>query len=108
MPQTITNPDIIKIIDANVAEMESINKANEEITKRCEELNKQAQVFTDKMNEEYGWGNWQDVDAKAYTFKSRDEIDTSKFYIIHNPAIREKLDTEINVEVSEAKPEELN
>lgn len=103
MPETITNPKIITLLNTNVAEMESINEAQEQINKRCDALAIKSNEFKDLMNEEYGWGNWQDVNAKEYTFIPREEFKKS-FYIIQNPAVREQVHVD-DVKLEESSPQ---
>lgn len=101
MPQTITNQEIRDLIDINLAELNSINAAQEEINKRCEVLGKENQRFVDMMNEEYGWGNWNNVDAKTYEFIPREEFEKS-YYIIRNPAVRDKVEAD-DIELQESR-----
>lgn len=91
MPTLITNEEIINLININSKELESINLASEEINIRVDELGKQNQKFVDLMNAEYGYGNWQDVNAKELTFIPREEF-MDKWYIIKNPALREVIE----------------
>lgn len=100
MPQTIKNPEIIAMLDDNVAEMDSINDAQELINERCNKLADKNNRFVELMNKEYGWGNWQDVNAKEYTFLTREEF-KAPFYIIHNPAVREKVELPDDVKIEE-------
>lgn len=91
MPTQITNQGILDVLAINIAELDSINAANEIITKRCEALSVENHRFVDLMNTEYGWGNWNNVDAKARTFVPKEEF-TKSYYIIQNPAIQEKIE----------------
>ncbi len=101
MPVTITNIEILDLINANVKKLEEINKDQEEINKRIEELGKYNQQFVDLMNEEYGWGNWNNVDAKEYTFIPREEFEKA-YYIVQNPAVKEKVETD-DIQLTERK-----
>lgn len=111
----IINKEIIALIDAGVIELESINLAQEAINKRIDTLGKQNQLFVDAMNEEYGWGNWNNVNAKTYEFTPREEFEKA-YYIIQNPAIKDQVKTGdidlkesgiVNQEVSLEKFKEL-
>lgn len=109
MPQTITNPELIELINKNVTELkaikekerEVINSLNKELYPRIDALNLENQKFIDMMNAEYGWGNWQDFNAEDLTFIPREEFE-GKWYMISNPALREtaKID---DIEVMEPK-----
>lgn len=101
MPKTITNKKIIKLINNNVRALESINAEQLEINKRIEKLGKDNQKFVDLMNEEYGWGNWNNVNAKDLTFIPKEEFEKS-YYIINNPAVRDKIETD-DIELHERK-----
>lgn len=91
MPQEITNQDILSIIDANVKRLDDINQRQEDFTKSIEplidELNDQNKVFKFLMDEEYGWGNWQGVDAKNHTFIPREEF-SKDWYVVSNPNVK--------------------
>lgn len=101
MPKQIENPEILELLKKNASEMESIRvrqvaldlEAQQELYPRIDALEVENKKFWDLMNTEYGWGNWQDVNAKDYTFKTREEL-TEAYYIISNPAIRSKVEVD--------------
>lgn len=97
----IENKEIIDLIKSNVKQLELINKKQENINKKIDELGKENQKFVDLMNDEYGWGNWNNVDAKNYTFIPREEFEKA-YYIIQNPAIKNKIETD-DIELIERK-----
>jgi len=104
MPIQITNKKILDLLKANVKALDSINKSQEKIAKRIEALGKENQKFVDAMNEEYGWGEWNNVDAKTFTFIPREEF-AANLYIIQNPAVREKVEAK-NIKSYESFVEE--
>ncbi len=101
MPINIIKQEIIDLINTNVSLLEGINSDQEEINKRIDTLGKDNQRFVDAMNEEYGWGNWNNVDAKNYTFIPREEFEKA-YYVIHNPAIRDKIEAD-DIDLKERK-----
>ncbi len=101
MPKTITSKKIVKLINNNVRTLESINADQLELNKRIEKLGKDNQKFVDAMNEEYGWGNWNNVDAKALTYVPKEEYEKA-YYIIQNPAVRDKVETD-DIQLAERK-----
>ncbi len=114
MPQKITNPELIKIITANAEEWASIKQREAELLRamegelfpRIDALNLENKKFFDMMNEEYGWGKWQDINAKELTFIPYSEIE-EKWYIITNPALKERVQLPDDVEIT-IKPTEEN
>ncbi len=106
MPQTITNPELIELINKNATEMkaikakerETIDALEKEIFPRIDALNLENQKFVNMMNEEYGWGNWQDFNAEELTFIPREEFE-GRWYVVENPALRPAVkvdDIELN------------
>ena len=89
----IKDKRIIKLINSNVAELEDINQQQLQLNKRIEALGKKNQEFVDLMNKVYGWGNWNNVDAKNLTFTPREEFEKA-YYIIQNPAVRDKVEVD--------------
>ena len=120
MPKELTNPEIIELAKKLAEDRDSIhtrqNELNaameQEIFPRIDALNADNKRFFEMMNEEYGWGKWQNVDAKTLTFIPADEFQKS-WYIMANPAIREKVVPEAKVEEIQSEtieplPTELN
>lgn len=98
MPQTIVKPEILELLKTNKELMESIHADNEAHAKKNFELSVGCNNFIALMNEEYGWGNWTDVNAEDATFIPKEEF-TKGMYIVHNPAVKERIEPE-NVELS--------
>lgn len=122
MPQAVTNQTIIKFIETTEAERVAINTAvqlinkrkeefehsaeakaiqaeDEEITKRTKEYNNNIRNLKVLMDEEYGYGNWQNLDVKDFSFFTRAELEADpewkkKHYILANPDIREKVEVD--------------
>ena len=95
----ITNRAILDLIKINVASLAEILKDSEEHDKKMHNLNKKNIEFVDLMNKEYGYGEWQDVNAKDSTFIPKEEF-TKKYYIINNPALKEEQLTK-DIEIKE-------
>ncbi len=130
MPSKITKKNIIKLIKTTASEIEAINSANESLEKRRyelenspeliainkeqEELNDRAKNLTENakeltksLNEEYGWGNWHNLNIKTLEFLTREELEENeefikKHYIMSNPAIKERVHAD-DVEVMERR-----
>lgn len=94
MPVAIENAEIVAVLKNNKETMEALLAEQEETNRKIMELNKENQRFVDMMDAEYGFGNWQDVDAENATFVPREEF-TKKYYLIQNPALREEIRPEI-------------
>lgn len=119
MPQTITNPELVDLIKKNLAEMlsirarecELIEELEKETFPRIDALNAENKRFVELMNAEYGWGNWQDLNAENLTFIPREEFE-GRWHIMENPALRPAVqvdDIEVETkEVVDLEPEIVN
>lgn len=131
MPQTISNQEIILHIKNTEEERASINLAVEAINKRRDEWEKSPEAkaileedaiierrskeynnrigaLKELMDKEYGYGNWQDLDVKDFTFLTRAELEADpewkkKHYILRNPDIKEKAEVD-DIKVIESEP----
>lgn len=90
MPQQITNPKILDVLRKNKVTMEKLFESNSILDKRLNNLEKQKIKFINYMNEEYGLGGWQNVNAADETFIPKEEF-MDQYYVIHNPALREQV-----------------
>ncbi len=107
MPQTITNPELIELVQKNVAEMKAINVRQDELEKailvelnpRIDALNEENKKFIALMDAEYGLGNWQNFNVEDNTFIPRGEFN-GEWYLIQNPSLRETVKVD-DIEVSE-------
>lgn len=101
MSKTITKPELLELLAKNKASLEALTNEKETFEKEHEkhaqdynrrwgEMQQDCQRFVELMNDEYGWGNWQNVDANTQTFLTREEF-CKDFYILPNPALREKI-----------------
>lgn len=96
MPEKITNQQIIELYtqayEKQKAAIEYYNQADIEVGKMNHESQKIASQIIDLMNEEYGWGQWHNVNVENGTFETRAEIDArGDKYVIANPAVRDKI-----------------
>lgn len=99
MPDKVTNKTILKLIKKNMATREALIAEAETYDQKIDKLNMSNRKFVDLMNEEYGYGNWHNFNAKDFTFETRNEI-MGKYYIIANPAIKEKVQiNDVNLKV---------
>lgn len=105
MPKSITNQTILELLAKNKAELEALNEETESFNKRSHELNKDCQQFVDLMNAEYGWGNWQNVNATDATFQTKEEFNRN-FYVIPNPALKERVEAQ-DIELVESGAQEI-
>ena len=87
----ITNDKILKVLRENRLAVEELMKETEAYDLKMHALNKSNHVFVDLMNEEYGPGEWQAVNAVDETFTPKEEF-TKQYYIVANPSLKEKIE----------------
>lgn len=135
MPQNVSNLEIIDYIKESEAERASINAAVELLNKRRDDFERspeaeaikaedaiiagrsdayreKVRILKDSMDKAYGYGNWQDLDIKEFTFLTRAELEADpewkrKHYILANPDIKEKVEVD-DIKVIESEPEPKN
>ncbi len=135
MPITVTNQDIINHIKSTQeyrttlnARIEALNKRREDflkneeataIDKEDEDIaattklyNADIAALKELMDLEYGYGNWQHLDVKDYSFYTRQELEEDPewkkaHYILANPDIQTRVVAD-DIEIIEEKADEVS
>ncbi len=134
MPIIVTNQDIINHIKSTQeyratlnARIEALNKRREDflkneeataIDKEDEDIaaatklyNTDIAALKDLMDFEYGYGNWQHLDVKDYSFFTRQELEEDPewkktHYILANPDIQTRVVVD-DIKTIEEKADEI-
>lgn len=93
MRQPITDENVLLKLEA----MTDVNNRMVDILKEREKLNREFSVAMDAVYGEYGW---QDVDIKAKTVLTEEEI-VKSYYTAKNPQVVEKVELPEDVVVEE-------